>query len=225
MKRVLFMLAVCSLSASGAYAQSKIVNSAHDLSPTSTFKSPVDGTTQYGAAETDRLCVYCHTPHYARTTAPLWNRSDADLASATPYASGTFDFAPDYTSGDIPLCMSCHDGDMTRALINLNGKNSDLLTPAADRTLTMVEGPALIGTNFTNDHPVGFVYDHALDKQGGLKDIVGTLDGDLLLRGAASNEVWCSSCHNVHDPGTGGTAPFLRVSNTGSALCLKCHDK
>jgi hypothetical protein len=40
--------------------------------------------------------------------------------------------------------------------------------------------------------------------------------------------VSCVTCHNVHNAGT-GTAPdergLLRKSNTGSALCLTCHNK
>jgi len=40
--------------------------------------------------------------------------------------------------------------------------------------------------------------------------------------------VSCVTCHNVHNAGT-GTAPdergLLRISNTGSALCLTCHNK
>jgi predicted CXXCH cytochrome family protein len=32
----------------------------------------------------------------------------------------------------------------------------------------------------------------------------------------------CASCHTVHD---NSNVPFLRADNTGSALCLKCHNK
>ncbi|MBI5196127.1 MAG: cytochrome C, partial [Nitrospirae bacterium] len=32
----------------------------------------------------------------------------------------------------------------------------------------------------------------------------------------------CGSCHNPHDNSNG---TFLRVTNSGSGLCLKCHIK
>jgi cytochrome c553 len=224
MKRLIFLLVILGFWVSGTYAAS-IVNSAHDLSGSSTFVSPSDSTTKYGSTQTDRLCVFCHTPHYALTVAPLWNRNSDNLSTATKYTSSTFNFTPDYTSGDVPLCMSCHDGDMTDSLVNLNGAPSVLLTPFTGRSLAIPTGAAaLLGTDFTNDHPVGFTYDSTLDAQNGL---VATTDAGVqaLLRG--TNEVWCASCHNVHDPGTdvAGKAPFLRVSNTNSALCLTCHLK
>ncbi len=225
MKKLIFLLVILGLSVSGVYAAS-IVNSAHDLSGGSTFASATGGT-QYGSTDTDRLCVFCHTPHYALTTAPLWNRNSDDLSAATKYTSSTFDFTPDYTSGDVPLCMSCHDGDMTDSLVNLNAAPSGVLTADAANTRSLTipgASPSLLGTDFTNDHPVGFTYDSTADAQNGL---VATADAGVqaLLRG--TNEVWCASCHNVHDPGdaAAGTAPFLRVANTRSALCLTCHIK
>lgn len=39
---------------------------------------------------------------------------------------------------------------------------------------------------------------------------------------SAQPSVECASCHSVHD---NTYAPFLRISNDGSALCLGCHDK
>jgi hypothetical protein len=227
MKRLFFLLVILSFSVSGTYAAS-IVDSAHDLSGSSTFVSPSDSSIQYGSTDTDRLCVFCHTPHYAKTVAPLWNRNSDDLSGVTKYSSSTFDFTPNYTSGDVPLCMSCHDGDMTDSLVNLNGAApSAVLTPDSGngRTLTIPgTAAALLGTDFTNDHPVGFVYDHNADSQNALKDVTDA-GVAALLRG--SNEVWCASCHNVHDPGTdvAGKAPFLRVANTRSDLCLTCHIK
>ena len=38
--------------------------------------------------------------------------------------------------------------------------------------------------------------------------------------------VECGSCHDPHVDGTAGSGPtFLRVANTGSAVCLSCHVK
>jgi hypothetical protein len=43
-------------------------------------------------------------------------------------------------------------------------------------------------------------------------------------------EVECASCHDPHGvpsagPGSVFNATFLRVTNTGSAVCLSCHTK
>jgi len=37
--------------------------------------------------------------------------------------------------------------------------------------------------------------------------------------------VSCVTCHDVHNAGASGEAGLLRISNTGSALCLTCHNK
>lgn len=232
MKNVCAVLVVLLLAASPALAT--IQNSAHDLSGLGSFVSK-DGSSTYGSTNTDRLCVYCHTPHGAASNAPLWNRNNNAMSGAAVYTSSTFDFTMVATNGDTPLCMGCHDGDMTNALINLNGAASGTL--AADtgngKTLAIASNlPADIGggtLDFTNDHPVGFTYVAASDLQGGLKAIgtagVGiTVPADL-LRGAGGDEMWCASCHDVHEPGTGSSAPFLRMSNSQSALCFICHNK
>jgi predicted CXXCH cytochrome family protein len=53
--------------------------------------------------------------------------------------------------------------------------------------------------------------------------IFATVQDPLIgLYGAGSAFVWCSSCHDVHD---NANQPFLVMANTGSALCLGCHDK
>ncbi len=83
-------------------------------------------------------------------------------------------------------------------------------------------GSPLLGTDLSNDHPISFTYDAGL---------AGT-DGGLVTPASASQVVAgiplysakleCGSCHNVHNNANGD---FLRVANTGSALCFKCHNK
>ena len=76
------------------------------------------------------------------------------------------------------------------------------------------------GLDLSNDHPIAMTYPTSaqdplfntpLDPLGGWPDIP-------LFGG----KVECASCHDVHDP---GLVPFLRTSNTASALCLRCHIK
>ena len=44
----------------------------------------------------------------------------------------------------------------------------------------------------------------------------------LLASNVEQPYVECASCH---DPHNSTNATFLRIANTGSALCLACHDK
>lgn len=108
-------------------------------------------------------------------------------------------------------------------------------------------------SNLTDDHPVSFsYYDVELEKSGagnfGLRPPTAAelttaaerprFFGDGAVAGGMRVE--CSSCHDPHvdygdfyvgtSPGIGVAnytkyAPFLIMSNSGSALCLACHDK
>ncbi len=74
-------------------------------------------------AQTTEVCVFCHTPHHARTdTAPLWNKDN--LASYTAYGSTLAGTSTD-VSGSSLACLSCHDGVTTfDNIINRPGKGS-----------------------------------------------------------------------------------------------------
>lgn len=212
MKKLLVMAALATLVATSAIAASGVITgSGHDLAGLSN--------------NTDELCVYCHTPHGGSADAPLWNRGVADMTLYTAYTSATLQAAPNLTVGDAQLCMTCHDGDMSDALTNPPaGGNPNFLGVPGSELLGVGVNIGGDAEGLSNDHPVGFVYDNALVLADG--ELVVETDADVaaLLFGG---EVWCSSCHDVHKPGdvTTSDAPFLRVSNAGSALCLTCHAK
>jgi hypothetical protein len=101
-----------------------IANTKHNLSSTG-------AAGQNKTSSTDEICVFCHTPHGADTTAPapLWNKSLASLSGNTyktyeSLGSTTIDgaFATDGVNntsvGSVSLaCLSCHDG--TQAMDNI----------------------------------------------------------------------------------------------------------
>lgn len=179
------------------------------------------------------ICVLCHTPHNSDTSvseAPLWNHTST-AQTFTMYNTPTMDATQDVQpTGSSKLCLSCHDG--TTALDSFGGNIGTIV----------MSGPAAIGSgdNLTDDHPISIVYDTALSVTdpgmhdpsattvtigaGGDKSRTGTVSALML----PADKVQCSSCHDVHNnfvvPGTSG-APFLRVTKSGSALCLTCHDK
>ena len=200
---VLFGIIAC-VTFAVAPANAGITGSAHDFS----------GETWNAGGE---LCVVCHTPHDADTSvtaAPLWNH-DLSTATYTLYSSSTLDATLTQPDSNSKLCLSCHDGTVA---IDSFGENagSEIIT-----------GGALIGTNLTNDHPISFTYDAALaTTDGGLFDpttknsgLGSTINADMLF----GDKLECASCHDVHD--SVGNDDLLRVANSGSALCLTCHDK
>ena len=194
-------LMVMMLSPSKPLNAATIVGTAHDLSGKG-----------WG---TNQVCIFCHTPHNANTTvagAPLWNHA-VTTATFSTYSSDTLNATVGQPDGVSKLCLSCHDG--TVALDSFgNNAGTHLMDP----------GGTLVGTDLKNDHPVSFTYDAAL----------ATADGGLVTPTSASwvdathnvplygAKLQCASCHNVHDNSIG---KFLRMSNAGSALCLKCHAK
>jgi predicted CXXCH cytochrome family protein len=170
---------------------------------------------------TGDACGACHTPHSANTTykALLWNRSYVPTAATfTPYDVNT---NADFKGGAVSLgngsatsllCMSCHDG--TSAL------NSVINTPSGTTFKTGAAASAL-GTDLSNDHPVGFSYDASITGQGAPAKLVQSPDPTKvkLFGTAGSRRVECGSCHDSHSTAAG----FLRSPNTNSSLCLACH--
>ncbi|PLX94165.1 MAG: cytochrome C [Desulfuromonas sp.] len=203
-KRTLVAAVAVSLLASPAFAL--IGHTKHDLSSGS-------GNTIVGTS--DEICVYCHTPHGAASVAdaPLWNRTTPAVTSI--YTSNSIDATITLTevqASDAPLCLSCHDGASMTAALN-NTPNAGGGNPAAN--IGAVE--TNLGTDLSNDHPVGFVFTTAL-----VDSEIQTPSTAPVDFGSGSNEMWCSSCHDVHDD---SNPPFLVMSNTGSDLCLDCHKK
>lgn len=209
MKRTLLLVAAAILVVAPAYGQ--VASTPHNLS--TTLSEP-----------NGQVCVFCHTPHNADPSVPLWNHT-LSTASYTAYDSPTMDAVDNGgwsgSDGNVSaLCMSCHDG--TIAVGSL--VNPGPLGPPGDTTSTidLINANANLGTDLTNDHPVAFTYDATLQTADGeLNDPAG-LTGAVRLFGAGADQVECASCHDPHD---NTNVPFLVTSNSGSALCTTCHVK
>jgi predicted CXXCH cytochrome family protein len=198
---VLLVLAVAT-TAVGQNLKSKVINSIHDVGGNG--------------------CKSCHAPHngsaanggssQAAGKILLWDRN----FSGTTF--GTYD-SPSIQNkaeeiGGLPmantearmsslLCMSCHDGATTTAVISATN-------PAAIGNPTNSAG-------LQNDHPVNMSFDPTKDTS--LAPVSSVTSAGLALFGAG-NTVQCGTCHNVHDP---SITPFLRVTNDGSKMCTTCH--
>lgn len=122
-------------------------------------------------------------------------------------------------------CLACHSSGA-----------GFLGAGAADFTV------AAIGTDLTNDHPVGVKLPSGSDwnTPGGTKGNIRYFDtdgdnalgkGDIRFYDTGEGpEVECASCHDPHGVPSGAAGSkfnttFLRVENTGSAVCLTCHNK
>ncbi|RMG47191.1 MAG: cytochrome C [Acidobacteria bacterium] len=220
---------ILALAAAPAAAQSSVVDTKHNLSATAGADQIADHST-----DEDQICVFCHTPHRASPSAPLWNHTQSSVASYGVYSSPTLDASDvsDIGGGtDVSnLCMSCHDGTV--------GVN-DLGNPANDTggNPTMGSGneldaagkilpsrPTNMGTSLADDHPVNFTYDSALAAADGE---LNTPESSMWVDAAHTvplfnGKVQCASCH---DPHNNTNEPFLTKTNQGSQLCLTCHVK
>lgn len=199
-----WLLILCGLTLTQQSANATIANSAHDFSDE--------------AWSGNEICIVCHTPHNADvmvSNAPLWNHQ-VTTATFTVYNTTTMDATLGQPDGISKLCLSCHDG--TVAIDSFAGSTGSLL----------ITGPANAGTDLSNDHPISFVYDAALaatdgslfDPTSKITVLGGSIRADLLN---GDDKVECSSCHDVHN--SEDNDYLLRIDNTGSSLCMTCHDK
>jgi predicted CXXCH cytochrome family protein len=237
-------IAVLAVAATG-YAQNTavIAGGPHDLTNGSALRNT-------NAAIAGQTCVFCHTPHGASNSIPLWNRTAPTGASYQLYTSSTSSVtatAAALASGVSGACMSCHDGTIaTDVLINVNGlpftsavsftkqagAKSTYVSSGTGSSNLMTGGLPFIGTDLRNDHPVAITYETARTARpaeyvtqtiAGAKITVGSSNPLPLFGSSTANAtIECASCHNAHNNTLGS---FLRKANTGSAICLSCHIK
>lgn len=266
---------VAALGAESALAQ--ISTTKHNL--TTTGPGTVKMSDAAGSTGTAEICVFCHTPHGASSTAggpPIWNKALPSASSFNVYSTTTLDSTIALSGSPSLACLSCHDG--VSALDNIvNAPGSGGWTAAgAVRNWTFANGsnvmPAAgitnIGTDLRNDHPVGMSYcgySAANTGTGALTcrdtDFHITTGSNSNVKFDATKVVWwvqtaagatntardkldlplytrtvdsvqgptveCQTCHDPHVSSSNGSSgeTFLRIPNTGSALCLSCHVK
>lgn len=160
-------------------------------------------------------CSYCHSVHHSigGVLRPAYMGTEPQISKV--YSSVSMRHKPT-TAGayasDAPLCLTCHDG-MNVGKLGLPALTALIVGQPADLNM----GGDASGTNLSNDHPVGFVFDPTISPDK-LKYPVKAHAN----YGPGHNEIWCSTCHNPHNDQLGA---FLNVSMSGSELCLDCHKK
>lgn len=185
----------------------------HNLSASS--DNPIRATT------VDQVCVFCHVPHGASDSRATWSRDLRYQAAAgyQSYESRTLDAVPGRPNGATRLCLSCHDGALALgALVNLEATRPAMAEFRGGLT-TMPRGPARLGFDLRNDHPVSIVPStsdpevKAPEPGGPVKLAHGT--------SALKDSVQCTSCHDPHL----ATQKFLVKSVDRGGLCMSCHQK
>jgi len=222
---------------------SDIRGTKHNLSAAADASSYTNPTAGVGtvparnikASSETQVCVFCHTPHGASTTAtPLWNRKVATDASYSQsyvlYDSSTLDAKQvqgslEQPGGSSKLCLSCHDGTVAVGNVNVLNGTSPVTNPKTNSTIAMTGGPNMptgagastgftrnLGDDLTNDHPISVSYNDALASR----------DGEL--RTPSTN----ATLIGVRTP---TSKPKLKLEKTGAAgdnlaqvQCATCHD-
>lgn len=194
---------------------------------------------------TAEICVFCHTPHGADTSAavPLWNRTLPAANTYTLYATlgtSTLD-AEQMAVGSVSIaCLSCHDGSQAMDTI-INAPGSGLTGDAAWLAGTWAGANQLggklqvgavtnLGKDLTNDHPIGIQY-----CGGGLSGAGTTVSGicsDADFKAPVTQNINGNQVFWV-DTGGAGTRQktdmvlYTRgfVAGSGPSVeCASCHD-
>ena len=157
----------------GQAALAGIVDTKHNLGSQQTKA----GANKFST--TGEICVFCHTPHGADTSAkmPLWNRSASTGITYTTYNSlGTLslDGGTAAVGSTSVACLSCHDGVQAMNTV-INAPGSGLTGSTAwqagitagtgwggdNQTNGKMTGLAAVATDadsLKNDHPIGIQY-------------------------------------------------------------------
>jgi predicted CXXCH cytochrome family protein len=251
MKKVLAVAAAAGILAAASFASAAtIVGSKHDLT-----SSQIGGTIKGNASNNSQICIYCHAPHGAIQSIPLWNRTNPDpttfiLYSGVNMASTSFKtgFTADSTS---LFCMSCHDGGTNMNAVHNEGSlvRNVGLNQAGTAGLPFYDGviggtlghSGNFGSDLSTTHPINFPV-AAADTQsdlwvagatttmgGGATTLVTTFP---LFKTAADAGMPAArgtdrslECGSCHAVHDSLNSPFLRFTMEGSKLCLGCHNK
>lgn len=170
----------------------------------------------------EQLCIFCHAAHNTDTSvtdAPLWNHQTTSRTYEL-YNSPSMDATPTQPDGESRLCLSCHDGTVA---VDSYGGSPGVIFLGGDLATGADE--------LTNDHPIAFSYDDDLAARDGElhtpsatpSGLGSTISDDLLF----NDRMECSSCHDVHNGAAAEVVDdnLLVITQTGSQLCLTCHDK
>jgi predicted CXXCH cytochrome family protein len=135
-----------------------------------------------------------------------------------PYTSSTLKATVGQPTGASRLCLSCHDGTVALGSVSSGAAQIQM---QGGVTVMPVGDANNLGTDLSSDHPISFVYDSAL----AARDLDVNDPAHLSSRAVkmdSQNRLQCTACHDPHNDQFGN---FLVMDNSGSALCLVCHQQ
>ncbi len=225
------ILAFCSFTITSVEAArvSDVANTKHNLSMT--WGGTGSDPRVVKATSEQRICVFCHTPHAAKTAmgTPLWNRKlvgdSGYTATYQMYDSSSMDASalaggpPTAPTNSSKLCLSCHDGVIAIGTVNVLGGKANVtidmtgagaLGEMPDGTVATSGNSRNLGVDLTNDHPISIAYN--LD--------LATADGELA-------DPTTSPHIGTRAPREKPLIPLIPDPNDGNIPkleCVSCHD-
>ena len=232
LKKITTVLAIAALTAAGAtvvFAGGKpgtgVNGSMHDI----TYMAATGG--YYNQDQFQRVCIFCHTPHNAKTIgqlggleAPLWNHELSTLPDPTPYQWAAPANLPitiaDPLAGPTRLCLGCHDG--VTAVDSHGGAGQ------ANNGNHLMSGPRVIN-DFMVTHPVGFLYDDAIQARNTdpTKPEIVTPDNFFVNRVLVGTSASSNDTNQAQRAASGWTYTTKKIGDAlyqGVMTCATCHE-
>lgn len=158
-------------------------------------------------------CIYCHSPHNALSSTPLWNQTLSTQQYTINQGAAQSPSTPTSVGQSSMLCLSCHDGTVAV------GQTVGIGTLKMIGALT-----DNMGTKLQGSHPFSIQ-----PQINDAPNLVSTLAASHVTKDPAvlliKNNIECSTCHDVHNQYRDlRSQNFLVRNNSESKLCFACHD-
>lgn len=214
-------MALAAIGTATSAEQGGVATTVHNLS--------ASGPGEIRAVNETEVCKFCHIPHNAVVSEPLWSRRlssaiyEMPEADSSPGASYSVPGQPD---GASRLCLSCHDG--TIALGEIAGNRNPVVMAGADRLAPTPGG--FQGTDLSGGHPISFVLRDSGNLSGAEGDMglrsLPAIRSDPDVRLDSEGKMQCTSCHDPHSDRfyAPGKVPRFWVKPTVAEVCLTCHE-
>jgi predicted CXXCH cytochrome family protein len=213
--------------------------------------TPHNLTRQGAKVEPDEVCVFCHTPQTGSVinasrlnlpSQPAWQPSLPEAHSYMVYDDiGRLQFGDRASVGSQSIaCLSCHDANQAFSVQNAAsdhpfGVPYRGFSRGLERAMAKPENGEALPSRLATE--IKSLDEFRLPSKGlvdsrvvwwvsalGVSALRTRADLPLYARKESAGDVPYVECSSCHDPHISNKL-FLRVSNSGSKLCLTCHDK